>query len=216
MIRNIIFDLCGPIIKIDVQLLENHLHTLGVTDPEPYRTLYRLGITKQFDCGLLTTDQFCQAVRQALRAKITDSKILEAWNDLVVGFDPRHIRTVRQLHAQGVRTFLLSNSDPVNAAFFVEYMNRAAGFDFVGSCFTQAYFSHALGLRKPQPEIFQFIIDRHGLCPGETLVIDDCLKHCQGAAQAGVHTHCLLPDEDICTLPAITELLANNCPSDTD
>ena len=114
MIKNIIFDLCGPIITIDITLIDKALQRLGALNPQPYLELYHAGVTKQFESGLITDVEFCQEVRSRLSISAPDAAIAHAWNTLIVSFDPRNADFVRRMH-QSHRTFLLSNSDVFKA-----------------------------------------------------------------------------------------------------
>ena len=50
MIKNIIFDLCGPIITIDLGLMNNKFFQFGVKGIDnPYKILYKAGVTKEFE-----------------------------------------------------------------------------------------------------------------------------------------------------------------------
>ena len=57
------------------------------------------------------------------------------------------------------------------------------------SLFEAAYYSHEIGLRKPDPNVFRYVLDRHGLVAQETLFIDDSLQHIEGARSLGLKTH---------------------------
>lgn len=66
MIRNIIFDLCGPIITLNLDMMNEKFKSFGVTDiDKPYRHLYDLGITKRFEQNLISPQDFCDEVREA-------------------------------------------------------------------------------------------------------------------------------------------------------
>lgn len=46
--------------------------------------------------------------------------------------------------------------------------------------------SHEVGLTKPDPNIFRLAADRLEVEPGECLMIDDSMQHCEGARRAGM------------------------------
>jgi len=200
MIKNLIIDLCGPIIRVDTTRIDDRLHRLGATVAAPYLTLYREGRVKEFDAGLISFDDFCADASQRLGIRLTPATMEGPWNALVADCDLRNLQTIADLHGR-YRLFLLSNSDCVNAAYFASYLNRRArqsnipssGADFL-SLFDEVLFSYSVQLRKPDPAIFRLLMERHQLRPDETLFIDDCLKHCQSAATLGLHTlHCTTP-----------------------
>ena len=45
-----------------------------------------------------------------------------------------------------------------------------------------------MGLRKPNAEAFQYIVDEQGLDPKQTLFIDDSIQHIEGAKKMGFQT----------------------------
>ena len=198
-IKNIIFDLCGPIITIDVNLIDKRLHEFGITDEQPYRKVYDLALTKRFEANQITTDEFFNEFRKILNTNITDEHICDAWNSLIVDVKREHPLLFPKVHKH-YRTFILSNSDVVNAEYFIQYLNNEAGFDFVGQGFDEIFFSYKIGERKPSPKIFQHILDKHNLIASETLFIDDCEKHCLGAKEVGLNTIWLKKPTDICDL----------------
>ena len=52
--------------------------------------------------------------------------------------------------------------------------------------FEKAYYSHVMGMRKPDIESFQYIMKENGLAGNETLFVDDAMVNVQGAEQAGL------------------------------
>ena len=202
-IKNIIFDLCGPIITIDIGLIDKRLHQFGIKDEQPYRKLYNLGLTKRFESNQITTAQFCKELRSILETDISDEQICDAWNTLIVDFKREHQKLLPKVHNH-YRTLMLSNSDVVNAEYFMEYLNTNAGFNFAGQCFDEIFFSYMIGDRKPSEKVFHYILARHKLNAAETLFIDDCEKHCIGAKKVGLNTIWLQKQTDI------TELFNDN------
>ena len=59
------------------------------------------------------------------------------------------------------------------------------------------YYSCAIGLRKPELEIFQRVINDNGLKPSETLYIDDSIQHVEGAARVGLISVQYNPSESL-------------------
>jgi putative hydrolase of the HAD superfamily len=53
-------------------------------------------------------------------------------------------------------------------------------------CFEKVYFSYELGMRKPDPEIFNYLIDVLELSPKRTLFIDDKKENTDAAAKLGI------------------------------
>lgn len=200
MIKNIIFDLCGPIITIDLNLMNNKFFDFGVRGTDnPYKILYKEGVTKAFEKNQITVDEFCDEVRKVLDTPLTDMQILEAWNTLIVAAPMEHAVLLKRL-AHRYNLYLLSNSDVVNADYFRRYVGENMGQDLFQTVFRKVFFSCELGLRKPDPAVFQTILVKEKLCAAETLLIDDCKKHTEGASFAGLNTIWLEKGKDISEL----------------
>ena len=56
--------------------------------------------------------------------------------------------------------------------------------------FDRLYFSCDLRMMKPDPAIFQYVLDAEGLDPAETLFIDDSPRNTEAAARLGIRTMC--------------------------
>ena len=78
------------------------------------------------------------------------------------------------------RLFLFSNTNAIHYEKFSEiYRKLFAG--ELEDLFEKAYFSHALGHRKPDTSGFELIIRENGLDPKQTLFVDDALINVEGA-----------------------------------
>jgi putative hydrolase of the HAD superfamily len=54
--------------------------------------------------------------------------------------------------------------------------------------FDRIYLSHRVGLRKPDPKIFELVLRENKLNPSETLFIDDSPQHIESANLLGIQT----------------------------
>ena len=57
--------------------------------------------------------------------------------------------------------------------------------------FEEVYYSHEVGIRKPDPKIFDKVLKAHSLKPEETLFVDDSIQHVESAKTLGIVTHWL-------------------------
>lgn len=200
MIKNIIFDLCGPIITLDLEMMNRRFRDYGVTAVEkPYQRMREEGLTKIYEQGLISTEEFCREVRHILQCDLTNDEIFDCWNTVVSDFPPSHAETLSKLSAR-YRLFLLSNSDVVNAQYFIDYIDQRAGEGFMKNTFSGVFFSCDLRLRKPDPQIFLSLAKKAEIDLAETLFVDDCQKHTQSAASLGIKVVWLKPELDIADL----------------
>jgi len=84
---------------------------------------------------------------------------------------------VREAHRRGYRTALLSNS------WGLDYPR--AGWE---QMFDVVVISGEVGLRKPDPRIYQLVLDRLGLTAPECVFVDDLRPNIRGAAELGMVT----------------------------
>lgn len=196
MIKNIIFDLCGPILTLDIGLMDKKLYGFGVKIEHPYLYMRQAGLTKDFEAGRIEKDVFCERVRELLEVELTEEQIFEAWNTVIGDCKKSRLDLVCNVR-KNYKTFLLSNSDEVNAKLFSDCLNETAGYNMIERGFDEVFFSYQLKNRKPSPAVFEHIVKKHKLNKAETLVIDDCRKHCISARNIGLQAHWLTTDETI-------------------
>lgn len=84
---------------------------------------------------------------------------------------PRMADAVRRARASGVATALVSDAHAVPAA--------------CASLFDLVVLGPALGVRKPDPEIFRRVAARLGLAAQDCVVVDDVPANLRGARAAG-------------------------------
>ncbi len=100
--------------------------------------------------------------------------ISQMFADLAI-YEDSMTSLVTRAHAAGIRTGLLSNS------WGNEYDRR----DW-HEMFDAVVISGEVGMRKPEPEIFELALDRIGLPAGECVFIDDIPHNIVAAAKAGL------------------------------
>jgi putative hydrolase of the HAD superfamily len=92
---------------------------------------------------------------------------------------PDTVALLEKLFARGVPLFCLSN---VASSIFA-YLRRRHSFWHV---FRGIVISGDLKIMKPEPEIFQHLLDRYGLSPGDTVFVDDSEPNVQAARALGL------------------------------
>ena len=96
------------------------------------------------------------------------------------------------------RLFLLSNTNAIHLPECKRIIRREHGLRDLSSFFEKEYYSHLLGMRKPEKRIFDHVIDENQLTREETLFVDDSPQHIEGGNNAGIRSVLLDPGK---TLP---------------
>ena len=193
-IKNLIFDFGGVICNIDVKLTKRAFMDLGLKKSgEGHSISGSTGLFEEIETGAINPRQFRDELKKFFINPVTDDQLDVAWNALLLDIPEARIRMLEQLRKH-YRIFLLSNTNEIHYRCYLENFRRHFGYDDFDALFEKAYFSHLIGLRKPSPEIFRYVVQHSALEPAETLFIDDTLIHLEGARKAGLHAHHLAVD----------------------
>jgi FMN phosphatase YigB (HAD superfamily) len=188
-IKNIIFDYGNVIFLLDFQKLKDGWRSLSINDPD---TFFSHGVQDPifdaFDRGLVSAAEFRDYLRQKIgKADLTDEEIDAAWNSLLLGVDEGTHDILAQLNKK-YRTFLLSNITPIHYRYIMNYLKDEFGFESNDHLFEKTYYSHLIGIRKPDKAIFEKVLNENGLKPEETLFIDDIAANLEAATALGINT----------------------------
>ena len=185
-IENIIFDFGGVILDIDPQITVNEFVKLGFKDVDKIITKeFTEGILGKFEKGILTPEIFRNKIREYLDLDISDQKIDSAWNALLYDIPRKRIEVIEEVK-KNYSIFLLSNSNEIHYDLFVRDLQLRFGYREFDELFHKSYFSFDLHLLKPDPDIYEFVLNQHNLDPAKTLFIDDRLANIQAARDLGI------------------------------
>jgi len=186
-IKNIIFDLGGVIINLDTQKTASEMRKLGFEDFEKsYSLLNQTDIFDLLEKGLISPSQFRFEIQKQLPKTVSDQELDTAWSSMLLDFPAKRIELIQSLKNK-YRTFLLSNTNKIH------YDNYNTDFVSVYGCqlndiFEKAYYSFEVGMRKPEVDIYQFVLKQSHLKPKETLFIDYSEANIRTAKTMGIQT----------------------------
>jgi len=184
--KNIIFDLGGVLLDIDFGLTHKAFEQAGVPG---FDKLYGQHAASpffvDFEKGKIPVPQFFDHIREICGCPLTDETIVSCWDALLKGFEPEKIEWLQQI-GKRYNIFLFSNTNIIHYEWFVNDFNQLAGEHF-NDQFIKAYYSHEMGLRKPDAESFQYILEEQQLEAAETIFIDDTIKNVEAAGKLGFH-----------------------------
>lgn len=188
-IKNIIFDYGNVIFMLDFQKLQDGWNALNISQADAFFSHgVQHPIFDQFDRGQVSAGQFRDFIREKSgNPGLSDEEIDAAWNGLLLGVMEGTHEILEQLNKK-YRTFLLSNINPIHYDFIMDYLKREFGWESNEHLFEKTYYSHLVGLRKPDPAIFEKVITENKLLPAETLFIDDIPANLEPAKALGIQT----------------------------
>lgn len=185
-IKNIIFDLGGVIINLDNQLTEDAFVAMGVKNfREYFGHGHAASFFKQYEVGAITDRQFIDSLKQLTGLSLPEEKVIKGWNALLKDFPPERIQLLNDLKTR-YRLFLFSNTNALHLEALQQIYRDTFGNGELDDHFERTYYSHILGLRKPDKASYQKILEENRLIGEETLFVDDALINIEGAELAGL------------------------------
>lgn len=180
MINTIIFDFGDVFINLEKQTSIEEFKKLGLDGPN--KDL--LAHNDLFEKGKINELQFINSFLKYIpNADIQE--ITKAWNS-VIGDFPLYRLEFLQLLSSKYRLFLLTNTDSIHISRFEHKVGMSFYTDFY-RCFEKVYYSYEMGMRKPDPEIFNSLVRKHDLSPRRTLFVDDKKDNTDVAESLGLH-----------------------------
>jgi len=188
-IKNIIFDYGNVIFSLDFLKGQAAWKQLGINNPADFFGHKQQDeIFDKFDRGEVTADQFRDYVRKKIgNLELTNDQINAAWNSMLLGIESGNHELLLRLKNK-YRTFLLSNINEIHYEYIMNYLKNDFGYDGNDHIFEKTYYSHLTGKRKPDPAIFEMVLNENNLNPSETLFIDDSPQHLATAQKLGIQT----------------------------
>ncbi len=184
--KNLIFDIGDVIVDIDYLVTIAEFQKLSQVDFSEIVSYNKQShIFDLFETGKVTAQQFRDELKQFLKPGTSDEQITTAWNSILIHYPEKKIALLKDLK-QRYKTFALSNINEIH----VDSINVAARAQFAVDSFSvffhHAYYSNEVGFRKPDKEIYEFVLQKENLIPGETFFVDDKAENVEAAKKLGI------------------------------
>jgi putative hydrolase of the HAD superfamily len=199
-VKNIIFDLGGVIINLDILAT---IEAFNQISEVPFESIYNQAkqnpIFNLFDKGEISEFDFFTELRKELRFEGSDEILYTAWNRMLLDVPEERLDLLVELKPQ-YNTFLLSNTNETHISVFERELYQNQGVRNFNDYFDKVYYSCRIGMRKPDNEIFEYVLQKNKLIPEETVFIDDSVQHVKAAGELGVRSYLLEPKMEIIDL----------------
>jgi glucose-1-phosphatase len=176
----LLFDLGRVVLDID---FERTLHCwASYAGCEPQQLLRRFSRDELYlrhEKGEISDAAFFAGLRSSLGVDLSDVEFLEGWNAIFVGEMPG-IKPLLARAAQHLPLYAFSNTNVPHVAFF---SNQYA--DVLGH-FRQIFVSSSIGLRKPDAEAYDHVVDAIGVLADRIVFFDDLAENIEGARARGL------------------------------
>jgi glucose-1-phosphatase len=197
MLKNIIFDLGNVIIDIDFPRSEQELKRILTSDlEEKLHNIKQNDLFLRYEVGNITETEFLATLKNISEQEVEHQDIIDAWNAMLIGFKPARFEMLLRL-AKKYNLFVLSNTNKTHIDWVHNDLKKNHNIvDYETNFFKKVYYSHEINLRKPNVEIYEFVLRDAQLVAEETLFIDDNFDNVEAAKTLNIQTiHHLLGNE---------------------
>ena len=196
--KNLIFDFGNVLFDLDLPRIEQELRRLsGVHFEAAREKLQRERVFELYETGGLSTAEFIDALRFAGPVPLSEEAVTDAWNGIFIEMPRSRFELLLQLR-QRYQVFLLSNINELHERWIADYMQRAHGIhDFEHRYFDAVYYSHLIRLRKPDREIYEYVLADAEILPEESFFIDDLEVNIEAARKLGIHAELKRAEEPL-------------------
>ncbi len=196
-VKNLLFDLGAVLIDIDFEKVCRSFDKIGIKDFEnQYSQLSASTLFEDLEKGEISNAFFYEEIQKQLQSNIPSEEIKNAWNSILLDFRIDTMQYLTDLKKE-YNLFLLSNTNAIHLTEINLLAQQQLHVEELDVYFTKAYYSFKMGMRKPNADIFQFVLKDAGIEAEETLFIDDSKPNIITAQHLGFNTHLLLPHERV-------------------
>lgn len=189
--KNILFDLGGVILDIDVQATLKRFYELGFpAELMQYPHAMTTDLFYNYETGKMDTEQFRNEIRKTTGVEMTDQAFDEVWNAMLVRI-PEERTALLKVLSKRYNLYMLSNTSELHVKVFEKMYLDAAG-EPMHRVFKKIYYSHEIGWHKPDHEAWKHVINDAGIKPEETLFLDDNIHNIKASQELGfqaIHIH---------------------------
>jgi putative hydrolase of the HAD superfamily len=191
-ISAIIFDLGGVLVDISVAKTIKALAKLSGVSPEDIQGGYvKYPAFFAYERGEISDIEFRTMLKKTFSFEATDEEIDQCWNAMLLELPERKLRFLEKLKNE-FSVYALSNTNNIH----IQYVNSIFLKDeLLDGYFHKCYYSHEVGMRKPEPRIYSHVLQDANLIPDKTLFLDDNAENLMAAKVLGIQTlHVTHPD----------------------
>ncbi|MEP6673837.1 MAG: HAD family phosphatase [Ferruginibacter sp.] len=187
-IRNIIFDLGGVLLNIDYNKTSSAFKELGFENfDNMYSQFSADQLFEKLETGTVTEKDFLDILSGVAEKSVRNEEIIKAWNAMLLDFRKESLDFLESLAAK-YNLYLLSNTNAIHMNAFHDDFVKQTGKNLLDDYFIKAWYSNKIGLRKPNKNIYEYVLKDGKLKAEETLFIDDSINNIEAAMEMGIQT----------------------------
>jgi len=176
--RTLIFDLGGVLVDVRPrEMLQRLAREAGCTPEQLEAVLLDPQLLHPLELGHTTPEQYFQRLTARVPLRLAFQEFIQAWNS-ILSENASHTQMFQRLSSR-YTVVVLTNTNVLHDQFIRRswpVLERAHHW----------IASYQVGLRKPDPAIFQLALQQAQAEPASTVYVDDVQEHIQSARHLGV------------------------------
>ncbi len=186
MIKNIIFDFGGVILDLDYKLTEAALNKLlGTAIDFQNLDAEAKKVFDDYEKGLENDEWFIWQLQNMAVRVPQAQEVIKAWNAMLIDIRKEKLDFLKMIKAH-YNIYLLSNTNALHIRYVMRLLKEKHNVLDFDRYFEKTYYSYLVKMRKPNKDIFDFIMQDAQLKREECLFIDDLQSNVDGAQLAGI------------------------------
>lgn len=191
-----IFDLGGVLVNLNMKATNakarKMLSLITLLRGKEYIKREIKSIYKEYEKGHLTSEEFINRFSKHCHPWISKNEVKQWWLSMLLDLPEQRKAAIRKLKEEGHTVYLLSNTSELHWQYCLD--TYFAG-ENISDYFDRLFLSYEIGLRKPDPAIYEYLIEKTGINPAEAVYFDDLPANVQGGLNAGLQAKQVIGDE---------------------
>jgi putative hydrolase of the HAD superfamily len=185
-----IFDLGNVIVDIDFKRVLGVWSNLSGTPLAVLSERFTMGeLFQQHERGEISDEDFAGQLSEEMGIALSFEQFATGWQAVFVALRPEVIDIMKRLRSEGHRVVVLSNTNRLHCNYWPQHYPQVA------EAADHLYLSQDMGMRKPDANIFQHVLNAENIPPEQAVFFDDVAANVAAAEALGIKgVHVTDPD----------------------
>ncbi|WP_420575484.1 HAD family hydrolase [Ekhidna sp.] len=182
----VIFDFGNVLIDLDYPKVIRKFSEVAKKNQEEIEELVVTApVLQKFEMGMIGPEEFRANINKLLGTNMGERQFESIWNTMLKSITKERMDKVLKI-GEKFDTYILSNTNMIHEIAYEEMIMEETGRMSLRDFVKEVYYSHEIGMRKPNLNCYKFVIDDIGIYPSRMLFLDDRLDNVEGAQRAGM------------------------------
>lgn len=189
MVKYIVTDMGGVIIELYWEFYAEKMLGRKYSNEELQKLWVTSAATKNFETGKISFDEFTSAIISEFKVSLTPAEIKKNFCAITGPPKPRFHELFSELKKK-FKLAILSNTNRPHIEYLKNKYNLFEDFDAL-------FFSYEIGLMKPFPEVFEYVLKALKASPEEVLFFDDSKLNVDAAKKLNINSFVVNSPQEI-------------------